>query len=422
MEKQTIGEFLAALRKANGYTQQEVADRLGVSNRTVSAWECGTVMPDILLLPQLAELYGVTCDEILHGERAEKEPAAPPPQTDAGILPRFTMQACIVTGIFCTGLILFFIGLMNDEQRITWVGWQWWLLVLYLGLATVIVSVACLVAFWKGAELKGANDACLCLVLRKRFSVCVAVAALLSLVLAAVGWFSDVDGVGLAFSVLTVALLVFGGVIYHNGFQKWGSDEDKADYKQNVKRCAKIFGWGLIPVGLACLGMIVFTVWYPTSVYELYRNSDKTQFIQHMETLHINDGREYPLALTQLSQTATSGEEIDLGGGITCVFDEDMGGCDIQIRESEGVYSRFRVDRIWVDDGSFSVYNAQYALLPYMVPVNEQLREFKLEQSDGVYIAVAVNEYDYSQTAYVVGGAVILVDLLVCGFICIIKK
>ena len=65
----SIGEFLAALRKAHGYTQKEVAERLDVSNRTVSSWECNTALPDILLLPAIAELYGVTADEILAGER-----------------------------------------------------------------------------------------------------------------------------------------------------------------------------------------------------------------------------------------------------------------------------------------------------------------------------------------------------------------
>ena len=74
--KQTVGEFLATLRRANGYTQQEVADRLGVSNRTLSAWERDTSAPDILLLPVLADLYSVTVDEILRGERraAEEKP------------------------------------------------------------------------------------------------------------------------------------------------------------------------------------------------------------------------------------------------------------------------------------------------------------------------------------------------------------
>ena len=41
MSKLPMGEFLSVLRKSKGYTQQEVADILGVSNKTVSSWECG---------------------------------------------------------------------------------------------------------------------------------------------------------------------------------------------------------------------------------------------------------------------------------------------------------------------------------------------------------------------------------------------
>lgn len=69
MPKNSIGEFIAILRKSNGYTQQEVADRLGVSNKTVSSWETGASCPDIAMLPAIAELFGVTCDELLRGER-----------------------------------------------------------------------------------------------------------------------------------------------------------------------------------------------------------------------------------------------------------------------------------------------------------------------------------------------------------------
>ncbi len=73
MEKKTIGSFLAALRKANGMTQQEVADRLNVSNKTVSKWERDEGCPEIMMLPLIAELYSVTVDEILRGERITKE-------------------------------------------------------------------------------------------------------------------------------------------------------------------------------------------------------------------------------------------------------------------------------------------------------------------------------------------------------------
>ncbi len=69
MEKKTIGQFIAALRKANGLTQQEVADRLNVSNKAVSRWERDECAPDISVIPALAELLGVTCDELLKGER-----------------------------------------------------------------------------------------------------------------------------------------------------------------------------------------------------------------------------------------------------------------------------------------------------------------------------------------------------------------
>ncbi|MCL1806475.1 MAG: helix-turn-helix domain-containing protein [Oscillospiraceae bacterium] len=69
MDKKTIGNFLAALRKTHGLTQQEVADKLNVSNKTVSKWERDESAPDLGLIPVIAEIYGVTCDEILLGER-----------------------------------------------------------------------------------------------------------------------------------------------------------------------------------------------------------------------------------------------------------------------------------------------------------------------------------------------------------------
>lgn len=73
MEKKTIGTFLSALRKANGMTQQEVADKLNISNKTVSKWERDEGCPEIMMLPAIAELYSVTVDEILRGERITKE-------------------------------------------------------------------------------------------------------------------------------------------------------------------------------------------------------------------------------------------------------------------------------------------------------------------------------------------------------------
>lgn len=71
MERNSIGQFIAALRKANGMTQQEMADQLNVSNKAVSRWERDECAPDITLIPAIAEMFDVTCDELLRGQRVK---------------------------------------------------------------------------------------------------------------------------------------------------------------------------------------------------------------------------------------------------------------------------------------------------------------------------------------------------------------
>lgn len=69
MEKKTIGGFISALRKANGMTQKELAEQLNISDKTVSRWERDDGAPDLSIIPAIAEIFGVTCDELLRGER-----------------------------------------------------------------------------------------------------------------------------------------------------------------------------------------------------------------------------------------------------------------------------------------------------------------------------------------------------------------
>lgn len=73
MEKKTFGSFLSVLRKAKGMTQKELAELLNVSDKAVSRWERDESMPDILLIPILADIFEVSCDELLRGERTFKE-------------------------------------------------------------------------------------------------------------------------------------------------------------------------------------------------------------------------------------------------------------------------------------------------------------------------------------------------------------
>ncbi len=57
-------ENLRRLRLAKGYTQEDLSAKLGVSAQTISRWECGNTLPDILQLPQLARIYGITVDDL----------------------------------------------------------------------------------------------------------------------------------------------------------------------------------------------------------------------------------------------------------------------------------------------------------------------------------------------------------------------
>ena len=69
MDLVKTGKFLQLLRKENGFTQEELAEKLNVSRRTVSRWETGTNMPDLDILMELSDLYEVDLREILSGER-----------------------------------------------------------------------------------------------------------------------------------------------------------------------------------------------------------------------------------------------------------------------------------------------------------------------------------------------------------------
>ncbi len=69
MEKKTLGSFIAALRKSKGLTQRELADQLHVSDKSVSRWERDEGTPDLSLIPVIAEIFDVTADELLRGER-----------------------------------------------------------------------------------------------------------------------------------------------------------------------------------------------------------------------------------------------------------------------------------------------------------------------------------------------------------------
>ena len=73
MDSKKIGAFIALNRKAKGLTQEQLGERLGVSNKTISRWENGNYMPDLSLLEPLSKELGITLNELLAGEKIEEE-------------------------------------------------------------------------------------------------------------------------------------------------------------------------------------------------------------------------------------------------------------------------------------------------------------------------------------------------------------
>ena len=73
MDQQKIGRFIQTLRKEKGLTQEQLAERFMVARRTVSRWETGSNLPDIVLLGEMSDFFEVDLRELLDGERKQQK-------------------------------------------------------------------------------------------------------------------------------------------------------------------------------------------------------------------------------------------------------------------------------------------------------------------------------------------------------------
>lgn len=163
MERKTMGSLIAALRKASGMTQKELAERLNVSDKSVSRWERDDGAPDLSLIPVIAEVFGITCDELLRGQRrspeermeaadaAASEPDQPSPRADkqrqrilALSLTRYKNRTMIAMGLTLVGVIAAMIGNLAFLRAS---------LGFFLGAAFYVASVVCQVIFINQARL-----------------------------------------------------------------------------------------------------------------------------------------------------------------------------------------------------------------------------------------------------------------------------
>lgn len=72
MNQEKIGKFIGEIRKEKNLKQSELAEKLGVTSKTVSRWETGKYMPDLSLFTDISNILGVTLNELLQGERLIK--------------------------------------------------------------------------------------------------------------------------------------------------------------------------------------------------------------------------------------------------------------------------------------------------------------------------------------------------------------
>lgn len=79
MTNKSMGEIISTLRKEKGMTQKEIADRLGITDKAVSKWERDVAYPDTGTIPKLAEILGVTVEELMN---AKSVPATDNKKTD----------------------------------------------------------------------------------------------------------------------------------------------------------------------------------------------------------------------------------------------------------------------------------------------------------------------------------------------------
>ena len=73
MNQKAIGLFITQKRKEKNLTQQQLAEKLGVSNKTISKWETGKCMPDYTVVKSLCEELGITVAELMDGEVSEEK-------------------------------------------------------------------------------------------------------------------------------------------------------------------------------------------------------------------------------------------------------------------------------------------------------------------------------------------------------------
>jgi transcriptional regulator with XRE-family HTH domain len=119
--KLVVASNLIKLRQQAGMTQAELGEKLNYSDKTVSKWERGESVPDAYVLTQLAQLYGLTVDDLLHTDDSWHAPEVSPRGQEAA--PRFSSRVVTMVALagIWTAAIILFVVLWLAIDKLVWI-------------------------------------------------------------------------------------------------------------------------------------------------------------------------------------------------------------------------------------------------------------------------------------------------------------
>ncbi|MBQ4324918.1 MAG: helix-turn-helix transcriptional regulator [Clostridia bacterium] len=144
--KSTVGHNITALRKRSGMTQAELAEQLCYSDKAISKWECGDTAPDILVLTQLAELFGVSLDYLVSDNRGGKLPTLT--RDRRRIRAAVTLLSALWVWLLAT---VGFVGLMVLGEHVPFAltAHPWLMFVYAVPLSALVIFVFCCIWRWR---------------------------------------------------------------------------------------------------------------------------------------------------------------------------------------------------------------------------------------------------------------------------------
>lgn len=132
--KQNIAKNITALRKLNDMTQAELAEKLSYSDKSISKWERGDGLPDVFVLTRIAEMFGVSVNDLITNDVATAE-AVPKRDTTHS---RRVLVTLLSTGLvwFIAALAFFFISVFVPDA-----GWSWIVFLYAVPVSAIVVVV-----------------------------------------------------------------------------------------------------------------------------------------------------------------------------------------------------------------------------------------------------------------------------------------